>query len=170
MHYSIAIPTAVHEAAVAHLLRPDGQEDLCFALWYPSQGRERSTALIERLLLPRPGERHVHRNASFQPHYFQRVLHEAAAAGAGLAFMHSHPDDGWQGMSEDDIDAELGHAPPAFGATELPLVGLTVGTDGAWSGRFWERVGHRYYSRRWCRSVRVVGDRLALTFHDDLVP
>lgn len=170
MSLSVAMPTAVHEAAAAHLLRPDMQEDLCFALWHPSRGRERTTALVRELVLPRPGERNVHGNASFQPSYFARALREATAAGAGLAFLHSHPCPGWQGMSADDVAAEQGHAAAAYGATELPLVGLTAGTDGAWSARFWERVGRRAYERRWCHSVRVAGGRLALTFHGGLSP
>jgi molybdopterin-synthase adenylyltransferase len=41
--------------------------------------------------------------------------------------------------------------------------------DGAWSARFWEKTAPRTYARRWCTSVRVVGDRLRLTFHDGLM-
>jgi molybdopterin-synthase adenylyltransferase len=170
MIYSTALSSAVHAAATAYLLRADGQEDLCFGLWYPSRGTERTTALLQRLILPQPGERLVHGNASFLPAYFQRALGEAMAAGAGLAFLHSHPAPGWQGMSPDDVRAEDGHAAAAKGATGLPLVGLTLGTDGAWSARFWEKIGPRRYERRWCVSSRVVGERMAVTFHDGLLP
>jgi hypothetical protein len=170
MLYSAAMPTPVHDLAVRHLVRPDGQEDLCFALWFPSQGKERLTVLVQDLVLPRNGERRVHGNASFLPGYFQRALSAAAAAGAGLAFMHSHPAPGWQDMSRDDVVAEEGHAAAAQGATGLPLLGLTAGNDGAWSARLWEKVGPRRYERRWCRSVRVVGDRLVVTYHPELAP
>lgn len=168
--YSAAWPSTLDRESRGHLLRSDLQEDLCFGLWYPSRGSSRTTALLHKVLLPRAGERLVHGNASFLPSYFERAIGEAIDAGAGLAFMHSHGGPGWQGMSDDDVAAELNHAPAAFAATGLPLVGLTLGTDGAWSARFWERVGSRKYECRWCTSVRVVGDRLATTFHPRLAP
>lgn len=170
MNYSIALPEEIHETACAHLIREDGQEDICFALWYPSQGRRRKSALIHKLLLPNPGERGVHGNASFNPVYFERAIQEALLAKAGIALLHSHPGPGWQGMSQDDVSAEKGHAAAALAATSLPLVGLTIGTDEAWSARFWEKIGPKRYQRRWCDSVRVVGERLSVTFADHLSP
>ena len=167
MMHSVALPSVVHQQAIQHLIRDDGQEDLCFALWYPSKGTNRTTALIHQLLLPLPGERRIHGNASFMPGYFERVLSEAMRLQAGIAFMHSHPSPGWQGMSNDDVDAERGHAAQVKAATGLPLVGLTAGTDEAWSARFWEKTAPRKYERRWCQSVRVVGDRLVVTLHPD---
>ncbi len=168
---SVAMPAEVDRAARSHLLRDDGQEDLCFALWRPSRGRSRTTALIQRLILPHVGERNVHGNASFEPAFFERAIAEAAAEGAGLALMHSHPQGrGWQGMSEDDIAAEHGHAAAAFGATDFPLVGLTLAGNGAWSARFWERTAPRTYPGAWCGSVRVVGDALRITYMDQLAP
>src|SRR5262249_15621180 len=138
---SAAMTEEVEAAARRHLLRADGQEDLCFAIWYPSRGATRTTALIERLILPRPRERNVHRNASFEPAYVDRALSEAAATGAGLALLHSHPlGRGWQGMSDDDVAAEQGNAGAVYGATNLPFVGLTLAGNGAWSARFWERT------------------------------
>jgi molybdopterin/thiamine biosynthesis adenylyltransferase len=168
--FSVAIPGHVHETALAHLIRPDGQEDLCFALWYPSQGHSRQTALIHRILMPMPGERRVHGNASFEPRYFERSVVEAVRSGAGVAFMHSHPGPGWQDMSRDDIDAEHGNAGACKGATGLPLVGLTVGSDGAWSARFWEKAGPAQYMRRWCSTVRAAGSQLQITYNDRLIP
>jgi hypothetical protein len=168
--YSVAIPGAVNEKALAHLIRADGQEDLCFATWHPSNGADRRTALIHSLILPREGERRVHGNASFMPRYFERAVLEAAVAGAGLAFFHSHPGPGWQDMSHDDVVAESGHAAAAQGATSLPLIGLTAGNDGSWSGRFWNKLGPSRYERRWCFSVRSVGSQLGITFADHLIP
>lgn len=169
--YSIAMTEEVADAATRHLLRDDGQEDLCFALWYPSQGRSRLTALIHKLIPPRDGERNVHGNASFEPEYFERALSEAAAAGAGLALMHSHPlGEGWQGMSFDDVKAERGHAGAVLGATRFPSVGLTLAGDGAWSGRFWIRTAPRTYARHNCATVRVVGNRLTVHYMDELAP
>lgn len=163
---SVALSAEAFATARRQLLRDDGQEDLCFGLWWPSSGTRRFTALVGRLVLPRLGERHVHGNASFEPHFFQRALAEAAANGAGLALMHSHPrGKGWQGMSDDDVAAEHGHAAATYGATGLPLVGLTLAGDEAWSARFWPRIAARKYQRRWCDTVRVVGPSLAVSFN-----
>ena len=167
--YSAAMSRAVHAELAEHLLRQDGQEDLCFGLWYPSRGSNRTTALVQRVILPDDGDRIVHGNASFFPQYFERAIAEAVTAGAGLAFLHSHLGPGWQDMSGDDIVAEEKHAPAAYGATGLPLVGLTLGTDGAWSARFWNRVKPRTYKRHWCTHVRVSGEQLSVTFNDKLV-
>ena len=168
--YSVAIPGAVDEALLAHLIRRDHQEDLCFATWHPSGGATRKSALLHSVILPQPGERHVHGNASFETRYFERAVVEAAKVGAGLAFLHSHPGSGWQDMSTDDIQAEQGHAAAAKGATGLPLLGLTAGNDRSWSARFWEKTGPSTYQRRWCSTVRAVGSQLRVTYNDRLMP
>jgi molybdopterin/thiamine biosynthesis adenylyltransferase len=168
---SVAMTTDFDQAARAHLLREDRQEDLCFALWRRSIGRTRTTALIVRLILPREGERNVHGNASFEPAFLERAMSEAAAIGGGLALLHSHPlGRGWQGMSADDIAAEQGNAGAVLGATGLPFLGLTLARDGAWSARFWERIAPRAYERNGCATVRVAGDRLGVSYMDELAP
>lgn len=157
--------------AHSHLLRPDRQEDLCFALWYPSRGHKRLTALIQRLILPGKGDRNVHGNVSFEPAFLERALAEAAAARAGLALLHSHPmGRGWQGMSNDDVAAEQGNAGAVFGATGQPFVGLTLAKDGEWSARFWERTAPRTYTCAWCSTVRVVGNQLGINYNERLIP
>lgn len=168
--FNAAMTESLHTAAYTHLFQKKGQEDLCFALWRPSTGASRSTAIIHRLVLPAAGERLLHGNASFFPHFFERALSEARAEGTGLAFLHSHVGPGWQDMSKDDIVAELGMAAPAKAITDLPLVGLTLGTDGAWSARYWVKTAPSKYERRWCEVVRVLGERLAMTFYDALRP
>lgn len=169
---SVAICGPVEESARIHLLRADGQEDLCFALWRPSQGKSRRTGLVQSIIFPMIGERIVHGNVSFLSSYFERALTEAAATGAGLALLHSHPKGrGWQDMSRDDIKAESGIAAAVYGATDLPLIGLTIaGIDNAWSARFWDRVGPSKYQRNDCGTVRVVGDQLSVTYCDLLAP
>ena len=166
----MAMTWVVNTRAAKHLVRSDGQEDLCFALWYPSQGRERKTALLYDLILPKRCERKIHGNASFAGRYFERALGLAVRQNAGLALLHSHPAPSWQGMSDDDIAAELGHAASTKGATEHPLVGLTIGNDSSWSARFWEKVSPQKYERRWCHSVRVVGENLHTTYCEQLMP
>lgn len=169
--YSVAMTGEVASAASAHLLRADHQEDVCFALWHPSQGRTRTTALVSKLILPLKGDRNVHGNVSFEPAFFERALSEAAARGAGLALMHSHPSGrGWQGMSYDDVRAEQGHAGAVFGATRLPFLGLTISGDNGWSARFWLRSAPRTWTRHDCATVRVVSDRLRVTYMNELAP
>ena len=167
--HSVAITEQVEAEARRHLLRADEQEDICFALWHPSTGRSRITALVERLILPLPGERNLHGNASFNSEYLERALTEAVAAGAGLAMMHSHPHGrGWQDMSADDIRAEQGNAGAVFGATGRPFVGLTLAGNGAWSARFWARTAPRTYPRASCATVRIVGEKLTAHYMDQL--
>ncbi len=169
--HSVAMTGDTHEAACKHLLREDGDEDLCFGLWFPSQGRSRFTALVRELVLPMPGERHVHGNASLEPAYLQRALTLASAQGAGLVLLHSHPNGRrWQDMSRDDIATESGIAPNAFGATKLPLLGMTLAGDRAWSARFWMRTAPRTYERFDCGTVRVISDSLTVSYCDRLAP
>lgn len=169
--HSVALTEATNEALQAHVLQHyrlnRRNEDLCFALFRPSQGRSRFTAIIEELILPSSEDRQVHGNASFNPIYFARVLSLALEKGAGIAFIHSHPVPGWQDMSPDDVAAEELLAPRVFAATKLPLVGMTMGTDGVLSARHWVKNG-REYCRQWCETVRVVGQKLKVHYHPAL--
>ena len=154
------------EHLLQHYQRNERQEDLCFALWRPSTGQLRRTALIDEIILPQRSERILHGNASFEPNYLSRVAKMAMKKKAGIAFMHSHPSSGWQGMSDPDVEAERDVLAYPAGATGLPLVGLTIGTDGYWSARFWERDG-RQMLRRWCEKVRVVGPQSYKIYSND---
>jgi molybdopterin/thiamine biosynthesis adenylyltransferase len=75
-------------------------------------------------------------------------------------------------MSPDDVRAELVKIGPFVDLrTGQPLIGMTLGTDGAWSARAWEfDKGTQRYERHWADSVRVVGSRLRATYCDHLVP
>jgi molybdopterin-synthase adenylyltransferase len=157
----------------AHLLRKDGQEDICFALWYPSAGAGRTTALLAEAVWPDEGERHVHGNASFEARYFLRTAQLASERRAGIALLHSHPgrdSRGWQGMSPDDVDAERGHAAQALVVTGLPLAGLTLAGDNTWSARLWPKAAPREYVRESCENVRIVGHQLAVSYNPELLP
>ena len=169
--FSVAMSSEAHARAESCLLRSDGQEDVCFALWRPSEGISRLSGLVREVILPEPGDRMVHGNASFLPQYFQRALGLAIAADAGLALLHSHPGGReWQGMSPDDVRAEQGHAAATKAATALPLLGLTLAGDRSWSARLWEKIQPRVFEPQWCSNVRVVGNQFAVTFNDALVP
>lgn len=146
------------------------QEDLTFAYWRPSVGAKRYTAILHSVCLPRETERILQGNVAFTPGYLSRIMEECPT-GSGIAFLHGHLGPGWQGMSEDDIVAERDRLAGLVASTSgLPLVGLTWGTDGAWSGRLWLRTGRHQYERRWVRSVRSVGASLELSFHPELEP
>lgn len=170
--YSAIINGDLHQQLFTHLIRDDEQEDLCFATYVPSTGATRITGILTSLILPEDGDRNVHGNVGFMPQYLERVLKIAGERKEGIAFLHSHPSKGWQGMSDDDIVAETRLSPTVMAVTGLPLLGLTLGTDGAWSGRFWLKDGtqKRKYIRTWCDTVRVVDKQLSITFHDELLP
>ena len=173
MRYDAVLTHAAHTQAcdllLQHIRKEQRQEDLCFALWRPATGSERQTALISRLVPPGDGERQLHGNASFEARYLARAVRLAHAERAGLAFMHSHFGPGWQDMSAADVVAERDRIAAPARACGLPLVGLTLGVDGAWSARFWIRYGQAF-ERRWCDKVRVVGCGLRLTYRDDSLP
>ena len=172
--YSVAIRSDVARKLSDHLLQhiTQGrrQEDMCFALWRPSTGMIRTTALLTDIIMPRNGERVLHGGASFLPEYPERVIGAALKHGAGIAFLHSHFTPGWQEMSSEDVAAEHHLAPRIFAATELPLVGLTMGIDGALSARFWPRFGRRKFELKWCETVRFVGEDFHVTFMEQLAP
>ena len=161
-----AAMTGQHDAILdGHLHKPGRQEDLAFAYWRPSKGQCRFTAVITKLILPEEGDRILQGNVAFNPQYLDRVLAEIPD-GSGIAFLHGHLSPGWQGMSDDDVVAEGERlAGPVAGRTGLPLLGLTRGTDGAWSGRLWFRTAPRVYDQVKLKSVRVVGSKLSITYH-----
>lgn len=173
MSFEVVFTSEADSASSEHLLRHyrrnKPQEDLCFALWHPSTGQSRRVALIDEIILPQKGEQILHGNASFEPDYLARAVKIACTKKAGLVFMHSHPSPGWQGMSETDVEAERDVLAYPAGATGLPLVGLTIGIDGYWSARFWERDNGQM-RRHWCEKVRVVGPQsYKIYFNDNIV-
>ena len=171
-NYSVVMTDEIHQQLLKHLLREDEDEDLCFATYVPGKGSKRLTGIISKIILPQEGDRNVHGNVGFMPCYLERVLKIAAQNKEGVAFLHAHPATGWQGMSRDDLIAETRLAPAVMGVTGLPVLGLTVGTDGAWSARFWlkDELQKRTFNRIWCENVRVISKKLSITFNDDLLP
>jgi len=171
MNNSITFSSDINKKLLNHLIRKDGQEDLCFALYNECKGNKRYTGIIDQILLPEEGERVVHGNVSFSPNYLERVLKIAEENKQGIAFLHSHPSKGWQNMSDDDIKAEKKISPIVFGSTDKPLIGLTVGLDGYWSGRVWTKIKNRKrkFKREWCETIRVAGNKLEISFNDNLL-
>ncbi len=168
MRTSVAMTASTDQILGDHLLRSDGQEDVCLAVYRDSTGINRRTGLIRSVSLPHPGERAVHGNASFTGDYMLRVAAEAAAEGCGVAVLHSHPGGrGWQAMSSPDADAERSYAHLVHEITGRPLLGMTLaGADRRWSARYWTKVGEAH----WAESVRVIGDTLDVSWNESLLP
>lgn len=164
---SVAMTSDLDARARGHLLRPDGQEDVCLAMYAPSTGVSRTTAVLTDLVLPLEGERRIHGNASFAGSYVVRAASQAAKQGLGVALMHSHPEGGgWQGMSPADHATERSYAHAVETITGHPFVGMTLSGDKTWSARTWdcERAHHD------AESVRVVGNMLRMSWNDKLRP
>ncbi len=157
--YSVAWRSEVEQIARRHLLQHYGegrsQEDIALATWFPADGANRRTAIIDEVLLPADGERLLQGNVRMTRDFLSRGRRRALSKGAGMAVMHSHPVPGWQYMSPDDVIMESRSVSNPARATRLPALGLTVGTDGTWSARLWVRSGGTY-QRQWCDSVRIV--------------
>ena len=173
MNYDVVMTHEAKQTATEHLLRHyqqgNRQEDLCFALWRSSTGVNRKAAIVYGIILPKEGERNLTGNASFTHEYAGRAIVEARRQNAGLAFMHSHPKSGWQDLSHLDEMAERIALAPAARATGRSLVGMTVGSDGYWSARFWEFRNGKPHCR-WCEKVRLVGPKsYKLQFNDNIV-
>jgi hypothetical protein len=164
MYFSVAMTEELHTEVMKQLNKGPRQEDLAFGLYKFSIGSNRYTAILQSLIIPTKDERILKGNVSFTPDYLIRVL-KTAGKEYGIAFLHSHLGPGWQGMSNDDVIAEKDRLASAIaGSTGLPLLGLTMGTDGAWSGRFWLRKENNIYERFWAHSVRIVGKNINSTF------
>ncbi len=170
MKYSVAIRDGIHQSLAHHLIRQDGQEDLCFAFYSTSTGKTRISGIINDIMLPVAGDRNVHGNVSFNSQYLDRVSSYALKNQLGICFIHSHPASGWQGMSYDDIKAEEMLAPRVKAITKKPLIGLTIGNDQTWSARFWIKIKPKVYQKFWCESVRVAGLKLSVSYNEKLLP
>ena len=162
--------TELEDHLLRHIRHGERQEDVCFALWTTSVGDSRTTALIKEVVMPERDERILQGDVAFTAEYYKRVLRLARRDGCGVAALHNHFVSGWQGMSSNDEKTERLRAPSALEWTGFPLLGMTLGTDGSWSGRFWLRTVPKRYEPFWCTGVRVVGQRLRQTFHPKLKP
>lgn len=170
--FSAAFTEDIDGELTGHLIREDAQEDLCFALYHPSTGAKRFSAIVFKVLLPEGADRQVHGTASFNPTYFERALDEALSNDCGIALLHTHPGaSGWQSLSLLDHEAEFGLSRAVSAATGLPLLGLTLsGRTKFWSARLWNRTEHNDYKPFDCEVVRVVGKFLRLSYCPKLRP
>ena len=158
MKKEVALTDDVDLRAKTHLLayfeQGVAQENLCFGLWFPSKGRERFTAVVNELVFPNQDEIGLHGNASFEGKYLTRATREAKRQKAGLVMMHSHPSSGWQDLSQADVFAERDVVAYQAQATKQPFLGMTIGSDGYWSARFWTPESGSV-KLEWCSKIRV---------------
>ena len=169
---SVAMTSTTEEALVRRLVRDDGQEDICLATYRPSTGLLRFSALIRTVIPPRSGDRLVHGNATVTANYILRGAEAAQEDQCGLVLLHSHPGAGrWQPMSGPDRDCEASYANLVREITGLPLVGMTLATGNrTWSARHWDVGVGRAVNCTHSTNVRVIGDKLAVSWNDAVRP
>ncbi len=169
---SIAMTSATEKELSRLLVRGDGQEDICLAIYRPSTGLTRDSALIVEAVPPEPGDRHVHGNATVTAQYILRAAAIAQQGDCGLILLHTHPGASeWQFMSGPDRDTESSYANLAREMTGLPLVGMTLATSTqTWSARHWNIGVGRQVDCTHSTNVRVVGERFAVSWNDVLYP
>lgn len=165
MKYRVVIRETLHQELTKHLLHGlrHGmlQEEACLALWRRGDGYNRYTGVLIEVVLPKYGERDLHGNVTIHDRYLNRVLDRALEKNAGVAVLHSHPGPGWQSLSSIDEDTESNIVAPFVRETGHPLLGLTMGSDGVWSGRFWRKRRQGGLTAMHCTDVRRIGPRAA---------
>ena len=163
MNYRVVLREVLHRQLVDHLLsglrRGGLQEEACLALWRRGDGFNRYTGILADIVLPEDGDRDLHGNVTVHGGYLNRVLDRALKVQSGVAVLHSHPSPGWQALSGMDDDTERNIVSPFVRETGLPLLGLTMGSDGVWSARFWQETGLGQIAPAHCSEVRQVGPR-----------
>ena len=169
---SVAMTAATEQELLNLLVRDDGQEDLCLAAYRQSTGATRSSALIRTVVPPEHGDRFVHGNATVTADYILRAAEIAQQDDCGLVILHSHPGaDRWQFMSGADRDTESSYAYLVKEITGQPLVGMTLATaNSTWSARHWDVESVNQIDCNHCANVRVIGDKLTVSWNDTLRP
>lgn len=155
-----------------HLLRIDGQEDICFALYKENTGIKRKNFVVYKVILPQDDDREVHGNVSVYERFLERCLKMAKEEQSGLAILHSHPPQaiGWQEMSSDDFDLEKSYSGRVKGTTGKFLVGMTIaGGDKTWSGRIWEKFGNEFKPKQVTNIRTIRENALVIKVHPALV-
>lgn len=170
--FSVAMTAGIHRALGAVLVREDRQEDVCLALYRPSTGEARTSALLTSVVPPSDIDRAVDGNATVFGDYMLRGAERARDDGCGLMFAHSHPGaSDWQPMSGPDRAAEASYANLIREITGLPLVGMTLATgDEAWSARRWDIGVGTGVDCTHAENVRVIGEQLCVSWNENLRP
>ena len=168
IEYNVAMTETINKKLVNFLLRTTENEEICFALWYPANGKQRNSILIYDIIFPKKGDRKKHGNVSAMPQYIDRVKEIARKNKAGIIMIHTHPfSSGFQNVSIPDLYYEQDMlSREIFGYTGFPFVGMTLSGDRIWSARIYPKP----YKIKWCTSVRIVGKNLTIHFNPELKP
>jgi len=157
LNHRVVLREVLHRQLANHLLSGlhcgGLQEEACLALWRRGDGFNCYTGILADIVLPEDGDRDLHGNVTLRG-YLNRVLDRALKAQAGVAVLHSHPGPGWQALSGMDDDTERNIVSPFVRETGLPLLGLTIGSDGVWSARFWHEADLDKIAPTHCTDVR----------------
>lgn len=169
---SVALTAQTNHRLQDHLIRGDGQEDVCLASYRLSTGTGRRTAVIQDFFLPAAADRQVHGNVTISGDFVCKSAERARETDCGLVMLHSHPAaHGWQTMSTPDRDTEASFGNLVLAITQLPLVGMTLaGNDRSWSARHWDIGAGTHIAHSDCINVRVVGDRLSVDWNNSMAP
>ncbi len=175
MRHRVVLREVLHRQFADHLLRglQHGgiQEEACLALWRRADGLDSYTGILGKAFFPENGDRDLNSNVTVHGQYLNRVLDHAVKAQAGIAVLHSHPAPGWQGLTGMDDDTERNTIAPFIRETGLPLLGLTIGSNGVWSARFWRQSAHGRIVPVPCTEVRRIGPRhTGVDWHPDAYP
>lgn len=175
MRHRVLLREVLHRQLADHLLsglrRGGMQEEACLALWHRADGLNCYTGILGPVFLPGDGDRDLHGNVTVSGGYLNRVLDCALQAQAGVAVLHSHPGPGWQDLSGVDVHTECNIIAPFIRESGLPLLGLTMGSDGAWSARFWQESANGRLAPVHCSDVRRIGPRhTGADWHPDAHP
>jgi len=146
------------------------QEQVRLFYWRPSEGKLRYSAIIDPAIpIPLTEELIESGNVAFTDGYLMRIL-SGVPKGAGIGMVHNHFSPNWQGLSRDDDTTESQHlAPVATAATGLPLLGITLGSDGFLSARLWI-MDKGTIKRREVDTVRVIGERFMVFPYPNKAP
>ena len=162
MNFDIAMTESLHQEAstflLEHIRRGLLQEQACLALWRWTDGERRRTAVLVKLIKPARHQAWLTGNVTLTPDFLTDGVDQAEHHASGLAVLHSHFTPGWQPLSRTDYRTEQRELAPFVFSTGFPLLGMTLGTDGTWSGRVWEGGSPRGWTRPYAASgIRIVG-------------
>ncbi|MGI0074156.1 MAG: HesA/MoeB/ThiF family protein [Nitrosotalea sp.] len=163
MEYNIAMTESTNRLLNDFLLKDTSDEEICFAIWHPAEGKSRYSVLIRDIIFPEDKERIRDGTVSALPEYVDRVKELAREKGGGLAMIHTHPGGvNWQNVSSPDLYYEQDVlSREVFGITGYPFVGMTLAGNGTWSGRIYPIP----FKIKWCSAIRIVGKNLTIHFN-----